>query len=201
LTKVSGVKEKVHSPLYDAFFVPGPKNGTRPKKFAKMMTDPQVIRFFVDSQGKTELETNLHALRIASRRNAFEVQTMHIVVSTVSVLPRSLRHRGNKPVTQGRSSDTFLSELKFNSVSSLLVEEKNLVEMPSFWFMAGAGNALGPQDSLVNFRFGEPVIIGPQQNFRVEMRFPQDVPMNGATATGPLRIWVILDGYLTRDVQ
>ena len=40
------------------------------------------------------------------------------------------------------------------------------------------------------------------------MLFPRDVPgvirsdpTKLANVTGPLRIWVVLDGYLTRDVQ
>ena len=54
----------------------------------------------------------------------------------------------------------------------------------------------------VNFPVtNEPVMIEAQQSFRVEMQFPRDVPRAVATATGPLRIWVVLDGYLTRDVQ
>jgi hypothetical protein len=44
-------------------------------------------------------------------------------------------------------------------------------------------------------------MIESQQNFRVEMLFPRDVPERLATVHGPLRIWVVLDGYLTRDVQ
>jgi len=56
------------------------------------------------------------------------------------------------------------------------------------------------------------VTIEPQQNFRVEMLFPQGVPGQATPPTkpspktlagteGPLRVWVMLDGYLTRDVQ
>jgi hypothetical protein len=65
----------------------------------------------------------------------------------------------------------------------------------------------GQPDPMATFRFAEPVRIEPQQNFRVEMLFPQGVPGdngvpgNLATIMGPLRIWVVLDGYLTRDVQ
>ena len=60
---------------------------------------------------------------------------------------------------------------------------------------------------MATFRFAEPVIIEPQQNFRVEMMFPQGVPGQDpqigslAKIRGPWRIWVVLDGYLTRDVQ
>jgi hypothetical protein len=45
------------------------------------------------------------------------------------------------------------------------------------------------------------VTIEPQQNFRVEILFPEGLPQRLGEATGPLRLWVILDGYLTRNVQ
>jgi hypothetical protein len=54
---------------------------------------------------------------------------------------------------------------------------------------------------MATFRFSEPVVIEPQQSFRVEMLFPREVPEVVANAIGPLRIWTVLDGYLTRDVQ
>jgi hypothetical protein len=51
-------------------------------------------------------------------------------------------------------------------------------------------------------------MIEPNQNFRVEILFPQGVPSSSTAGqlrlgdvTGPLRLWVVLDGYLTRDVQ
>jgi hypothetical protein len=62
---------------------------------------------------------------------------------------------------------------------------------------------------MATFRFSEPVAIEPNQNFRVEMTFPHGVPGSEdpsqlqrlAAVTGPFRLWVVLDGYLTRDVQ
>jgi hypothetical protein len=64
---------------------------------------------------------------------------------------------------------------------------------------------------MATFRFSEPVHIEPNQNFRVEILFPQGVPERSkqsppgpirlGDASGPLRLWVVLDGYLTRDVQ
>ena len=90
-----------------------------------------------------------------------------------------------------------------------------MIEVPTFYFPSGAGVSPGngtavnhgEPDPMATFRFAEPVIIEPQQNFRVEMLFPQGVPGqpgvsgNLASVSGPLRIWVLLDGYLTRDVQ
>ena len=110
----------------------------------------------------------------------------------------------------------LLQDFIFYSVTTLLVGEKVMIEMPTFFFPGGAGvtsasptvSSNGEANPQATFRFAEPVFIDPQQNFRVEILFPQGVPGNGnsephrlAGAKGPIRIWVVLDGYLTRDVQ
>ena len=291
MARVSGVKEKIHSPLYDAFFVPGARNGTSGKIFTEVMTDPRVIRFFVDVQNKTKLETNLQAAGVLPSLNTFEARAMRVVASTFS-LPRTAlpmirqaildaadAYRQIDPPTPPMDPDEtaqtqlvnkikaafaaaigapsvnghlrqailnaakiyrdlttdpndtdrtnlvnsildafdagyaaasgILSELIYNSVTTLLVGEKTMIEMPTFWFPAGAGVSPGngtavnhgEPDPMATFRFAEPVMIEPQQNFRVEMLFPQGLPGNLANVSGPLRIWVVLDGYLTRDVQ
>ena len=187
MAKANGVKEKLHMPLYDAFFVPekiNKKIGT----FDKAMIDKRVIRFFMDVQNKTRLETNLQAAGVLPSPNSFEAHALRVVVSSVKV--------------------KFLEALIYNSVTSLLVAEKVMVEMPTFWFTAGVGISPGNDkvtnhgepDPLSTFRFAEPVVIEPQQNFRVEMSFPHGVPQVIKEAVGPFRVWVVLDGYLTRDV-
>lgn len=202
MARVQGVKEKLHSPIYDAFFVPPTPAGQASITFGSEMNrrDPRVIRFFVDVQNKTKLETNLQAAGLLPSLNTFEARALRVVVST----PQSLTSPLNPP------ADVVLSELIYNSVTSLLVGEKTMIEMPTFWFPAGAGvspsslgavSNHGDPDPMATFRFAEPVIIEPQQNFRVEMLFPQSVPVDVSNAPGPLRVWVVLDGYLTRDVQ
>jgi hypothetical protein len=255
--KVQGVKEKLHYPIYDAFFVPDPEKVPN-KTFKDFMTDPRMIRFFVDVQNKTRLETNLQASGVLPSLNTFEARAMRVVVSTLG-LPRALINRDeiiNKAdqyfqyrtdaCCQDKSAtdcdriklrdaedkllsgiqteferacaaaSLILSELIYNSVTTLLVGEKIMIEMPTYFFPSGAGvhpgdgtvSNHGEPDPMATFRFAEPVIIEPQQNFRVEMSFPQGVPGQDknpaerlAGVKGPLRIWVVLDGYLTRDVQ
>lgn len=254
MAKVKGVKECIHGPIYDCLFVPGQRNGTTaPKIFQDVMTDPRVIRFFVDVQQKTKLETNLQAAGVLPSLNTFEARAMRVVISTpqaspdcqaivkagnvyredlsgISVpLPEPPREPENEDPTITAAQDklcnavkaefqrtvaafsasTILSDLIYNSVTSLLVGEKIMIEMPTFYFPSGAGvspgngiaTSHGEPDPMATFRFAEPVRIEPQQNFRVEMLFPQGVPDTVRLAPGPLRIWVILDGYLTRDVQ
>lgn len=201
MAKVQGVKEKLHSPIYDAFFVPGAK------KFGEAMTDPRMIRFFVDVQNKTKLETNLQAAGVLPSMNTFEARAMRVVVSSLG--------RKEKKVEDLNEAE-ILGDLIYNSVTTLIVGEKIMIEMPTFWFPSGAGVSPGfstvtnhgEPDPMATFRFAEPVIIEPQQNFRVEMLFPQGVPGQTppdskklAATEGPIRIWVVLDGYLTRDVQ
>jgi hypothetical protein len=202
--KVQGVKEKLHYPIYDAFFVPDTAT------FQSKLTDPRMIRFFVDIQNKTRLETNLQASGVLPSLNTFEARSMRVVVS-------SLEEDYNDT-----TEATFLSDLIYNSVTTLLVGEKTMIEVPTYFFPSGAGISQGAgaeeggktvlnhgqADPMSTFRFAEPVIIEPQQNFRVEISFPQgvpgqdtNVPKKLAGAKGPFRIWVVLDGYLTRDVQ
>lgn len=230
MAKVQGVKEKLHSPIYDAFFVKD--EGSPRKKFTDFMTDPRVIRFFVDIQSKTKLETNLQASGVLPSLNTFEARALRVVVSNLRPFDAMVKvtkgGEGGATATAtvveadfdatrgGFNEGEILADLIYNSVTSLIVGEKVMIEMPTFWFPSGAG--VSPGVSTVSnhgepspeatFRFAEPVYIEPQQNFRVEMAFPQGVPgvnpvnlLKLAHVKGPLRIWVVLDGYLTRDVQ
>ncbi|MFH0343578.1 MAG: hypothetical protein ACHBNF_15965 [Chromatiales bacterium] len=304
MAKVQGVKEKLHSPLYDAFLVPPDPA----KTFKDFMTDPRMIRFFVDVQNKTRLETNLQASGVLPSLNTFEARAMRVIASTfclpieaLSILRKAIIDAANAyriaapfpetkgdipppvdpaaPAAQGlineirrtfatvigtasvnghlnqaildegneyrnalplatvdntppavpipavqdtlvtgilsafeagcRAAGGVLPALIYNSVTTLLVGEKIMIESPTFYFPSGAGVSPGgaevtnhgEPDPMATFRFSEPVTIDPQQNFRVEMLFPQGVPGLLANTAGPLRIWVVLDGYLTRDVQ
>jgi hypothetical protein len=192
MAKIQGVKEKLHMPIYDAFFVPSGE------VFADKMRDPRMVRFFVDVQNKTRLETNLQASGVLPSQNTFEARAMRVVISPL-----------DKDANPNQSSEAILADLIYNSVTTLLVGEKIMIEMPTFWFPAGAGVSPGngtvtnhgQPDPMATFRFAEPVFIEPHQNFRVETLFPQGVSEVVKEANGPLRIWVVLDGYLTRDVQ
>ena len=210
MARVQGVKEKLHSPLYDAFFVPGVAGQAPAKKFSDVMTDPRAIRFFVDVQNKTRLETNLQAAGVLPSLNNFEARALRVVVSNPPCLidPAAILDAGNKycagyegnddqrrhrsssrrsrssAANRARQLSSIVAELIYNSVTTLLVGEKTMIEMPTYFFPAGAGVSPGngsvinhgEPDPMATFRFSEPVIIEPQQNFRVEIVFPRDVP-------------------------
>jgi hypothetical protein len=220
MAKVQGIKEKLHWPLYDAFVVPEQNGGSTPPTFASEMAkrDARILRFFVDVQNKTRLETNLQSSGQLPSLNSYEVRAMRVVVSPL--LRRDRKHDQKKEnEAHDFETDNVLADLIYNSVTSLLVGEKTMIEMPTYYFPAGAGVSPGNQglpshgqpDPMATFRFSEPVMIEPNQNFRVEILFPQGVPERSTSplqrplrlgdAAGPLRLWVVLDGYLTRDVQ
>ena len=97
-----------------------------------------------------------------------------------------------------------------------------MIEMPTYYFPAGAGVSPGNQglpshgqpDPMATFRFSEPVKIRAEPELprrdpvsarcaRAPKQTPSPTarPLRLGDATGPLRLWVVLDGYLTRDVQ
>jgi hypothetical protein len=140
----------------------------------------------------------------------------------VVVSNQRFNHASHDPKAKSSNlnESEILADLIYNSVTSLVVGEKTMIEAPTWWFPSGAGvspgfptvSNHGQPDPTATFSFAEPCFIEPQQNFRVEMLFPRDVPsvpkealdkhpIRLGNAQGPLRIWVALDGYLTRDVQ
>lgn len=104
----------------------------------------------------------------------------------------------------------FIGKLVYNSVVALYVGEKVMIEVPTWAVPSGggpvshSGNVItnGEASPTATFRFAEPIYIDKQQNFRVELEIPDtDVLKEIQRTYGPLFIWVLLDGYMTRDVQ
>ncbi len=105
---------------------------------------------------------------------------------------------------------TLIGNLVYNTVTSLYVGEKLMIEMPTWFFPAGAGpyseagksTTHGEPSPAATFRFAEPIFIDKQQNFRVENEAPDSQTLKQIQRIyGPFFIWVVLDGYMTRDVQ
>ena len=322
---VQGIREKVHLPIYDSLSV---QNG-------KQLRDAEgtsILKFFVNVQGKTKLETNLQSASLLPHYNTFEARAMRVVISDLppqfpalqlrrtelnvvsrdnrdvdirinttpgTELGKVLLDGSGDPATTGgevviadiefgldrvmallsearRSDDqvafivseeagvtlragtlttqinaqdvfrfgnielsladledlvaeldeklqppkeqlrpnngagTIIGKLIYNTVTTLYVGEKIMIQMPTWFFPAGAGpysesKALtthGKPSPLATFRFAEPIFIDKQQNFRVELEIPDtDTLKEIQRIYGPLKIWLVLDGYMTRDVQ
>jgi len=104
----------------------------------------------------------------------------------------------------------ILSKLIYNSVTTLFVGEKMMIQMPTWFFPSGGGPysedgqvvTHGVPSPQATFRFAEPVFIDTKQNFRVEIEIPEAGALGELQRLyGPFFIWVVLDGYRTRDVQ
>src|SRR5215510_194729 len=332
MATVRGIKEKVHLPIYDSIQV-------EPEQQLKEIENSSTLKFFVNVQGKTKLETNLQAASLLPHYNTFEARAMRVVISDLppqfpdddaapTISDEELPVTGTDasdneqslvlstadatgtvslstgtitpPVTeitadfeitlaramdmlrQARESDDKTAELPlddddvtlnagsfeltddqvsdaadlgdplsftvaeledyirdtdqipdrqqppleqirpnngagnlinrliFNTVTTLYVGEKIMIEMPTWFFPGGAGAyseggkviTHGEPSPVATFRFAEPLFIDKQQNFRVEMEIPQRDDLTEIQKIyGPLFIWVVMDGYMTRDVQ
>ena len=333
---VQGIREKVHLPLYDSFTLK-PQKQWREGEGGSSST----LRFFVDVQGKTKLETNLQTAGLLSHYNTFEARAMRLVISdlpaefpddpsagdvgfdvtdfddnvfvedaagVIGVIgsapdgtdfvvdnePDFAFATSNAPITadidlgldrliellkqaqesedgfaslsadddavtiaiiddddagervaelagliwlsiddlegllfdedqipekkrplpeqlnSSNGSGTIIGKLIYNTVTTFYVGEKIMIQMPSFFFPAGAGvysegasfAANGEPSPTATFRFAEPIFIDKQQNFRVEVEVPDaDTLKEIQRIYGPFNIWLVLDGYMTRDVQ
>ena len=323
MATVQGIRERIGQPVMDAFRVP-------PGKQLREIEAGSTLKFFVNVQGKTKLETNLQSASLLPHYNTFEGRSMRVVLSDLppefseDVLSKLSKEfevtdeegrriatdgsveeilagkktpepqvfvtakleldlkrlmelleearatkaketivvvdepeekgvklfKGDPPVAfpdpgseflkagpviilsvkdieemiaslekkappleQIRSNDgagNIINKFIFNTVTTLFVGEKIMIEMPTWFFPGGAGSysftsktiSHGEPSPLATFRFPEAVFIDKQQNFRVEIDIPDpDVHKAIQQIYGPLFIWVVLDGYLTRDVQ
>ena len=314
---VQGIRERVHLPIYDSVYV-------KPEEQLRDVESSSTLRFFVDVQRKTPLETNLQSASLLPHYNTFEARAMRVVISdlppefstessvddtdfdvlgfnglplgdpgtdhTISedeseTAPRTfvradlhltldrvidllkdafdsedgttsldlsneeevvsvysviddfdLRDaaitagafvevtsddllalldgfENERPLDEqifpNNGSGNVISKVIYNTVTSLFVGEKLMIQMPTWFFPAGAGPSTesgnttngtpSPQDT---FRFAEPIFIDKQQNFRVEIEIPDaDVLRDLQRIYGPFWIWLVLDGYMTRGVQ
>ncbi len=125
------------------------------------------------------------------------------VKDTKKIPPREQIFRNN-------GSGSILSKLIYNTVTTFYVGEKVMIQMPTWFFPGGAGAyseqghavSHGEPSPMATFRFAEPIFIDRQQNFRVELEIPDgDVVKELQRIYGPLYIWTVLDGFMTRGVQ
>lgn len=276
---VQGIREKVHLPIYDSLTV-------EPGKQFKETELSSILKFFVDVQKKTKLQTNLQSASLLPHYNTFEARAMRVVISdlppvfpdkvalTIPLLdrtsdPKDLKTNlaramellelarattegettvdvladGTEPtadstgttveatvssldieekilalkeappkeqVRLNNGAGTIIGKLIYNTVTTLYVGEKIMIQMPTWFFPAGAGpysesghfTTHGEPSPTATFRFAEPIFIDKQQNFRVELEIPDTETLKEIQSIyGPLNVWVVLDGYMTRDVQ
>ena len=77
MATVQGIREKVHLPIYDSIFV-------EPAKQLRKAEPGSTLKFFVNVQGKTKLETNLQSASLLPHYNTFEARAMRVVISDLA---------------------------------------------------------------------------------------------------------------------
>jgi hypothetical protein len=324
---VQGIREKVHLPIYDSVFVESGKQ----LRDVDELDNSGTLKFFVNVQKKSKLETNLQSASLLPHYNTFEARAMRVVISdlppvfddevtaksadtedvqpfvedengdevlvnndgavdeddkknvneisveleltlsrimellrearedsegftTVDVtndeevtlsatnstgneievdaesvaeagsvflsvrdlesLARALEEEPRIPPDEqlrpNNGSGNLISKIIFNTVTTLFVGEKIMIQMPTWFFPGGAGAysegatfvSHGEPSPMATFRFAEPIYIDKQQNFRVEIEVTdKEVLTEIQRIYGPLNMWVVLDGYMVRDVQ
>jgi hypothetical protein len=137
--------------------------------------------------------------------------TIFISTSVLEFLLSEIPERDAPPkfqIDQKKGITEFINKFIYNTVTTFFVGEKIMIQMPTYYFPSGSGvfnghsASHGEPDPMATFRFAEAINIDRQQNFRVEIEVPDsDVFKELQRVYGPLFIWVVLDGYLTRDVQ
>jgi hypothetical protein len=116
----------------------------------------------------------------------------------------------NEQIFPNNGFGGLIGKFIYNTVTTFFVGEKIMIQVPTWFFPAGAGpysedgrvTTHGYPSPQATFRFAEAVKIDAQQNFRVEIEVPESEVLSDLQRLyGPIFIWVVLDGYMTRDVQ
>jgi len=140
--------------------------------------------------------------------------SVDLTVADLEGLIADLKDQRQQPskeqIRPNDGAGTIIGKLVYNTVTTFFVGEKTMISMPTWFFPSGAGpysetgkfTTHGEPSPTATFRFAEPIYIDKQQNFRVEIEVPDsDTLKEIQKIYGPLKIWVVLDGYMTRDVQ
>jgi hypothetical protein len=115
----------------------------------------------------------------------------------------------NEQIFPHNGFGALIGKFIYNTVTTFYVGEKSMIQVPTYFFPAGAGpysedgrvTTHGYPNPQATFRFAEPVMVATQQNFRVEIEVPESDTLSDLQRLyGPLFIWTVLDGYMTRDV-
>lgn len=170
------------------------------------VTDEGVTMTAIDASGN-ELEVDEVSVTEAGGAVPVSVRDLE---SMISVLEEEPRIPPQEQIRPGDGAGNLISKIIFNTVTTLYVGEKIMIQMPTWFFPGGAGAysegakfvSHGEPSPMATFRFAEPIYIDKQQNFRVEIEVPdKDVLRDIQRIYGPLNLWVVLDGYMVRDVQ
>jgi len=171
------------------------------------MANEDEVTLSASDSGGNEIEVDTDSVVEAGGEIFLSVRNLESLVRALD------EERKVPPKEQIRPSDgagNLISKIIFNTVTTLFVGEKIMIQMPTWFFPGGAGAysegatfvSHGEPSPMATFRFAEPIYIDKQQNFRVEIEVTdKEVLTEIQRIYGPLNVWVVLDGYMVRDVQ
>jgi hypothetical protein len=166
----------------------------------------------VDEEGVTLFANNteLTSAEVKNVINAGGSVDLTVADLETSIDDLDKKAPSKEQIRPNDGAGTVIGKLVYNTVTTFFVGEKTMISMPTWFFPSGAGpysetgkfTTHGEPSPTATFRFAEPIYIDKQQNFRVEVEVPDsDTLKEIQRIYGPLKIWVVLDGYMTRDVQ
>jgi len=175
-------------------------------------SDDKATFIDVDEDGVTLFANNaeLTSAEVSNVINAGGSVDLTVADLESSINDLDKKSPSKEQIRPNDGAGTIIGKLVYNTVTTLFVGEKVMISMPTWFFPAGAGpysetgkfTTHGEPSPTATFRFAEPIYIDKQQNFRVEIEAPDsDTLKEIQKIYGPLKIWVVLDGYMTRDVQ
>jgi hypothetical protein len=192
--------EVTASQLADLF-----KEATEGEGFAELDVDDDAVTLIAADDTEIDDQNVIDKISLAGG-------TVVLYTEDLEEMNKSLDRKSilKEQLDLNNGAGTLIGKLIYNTVTTLFVGEKQMISMPTWFFPAGAGpysetgrfTTHGEPSPNATFRFAEPIYIDKQQNFRVEIEIPDaDVLRDIQKIYGPMNIWVVLDGYMTRDVQ
>ena len=171
------------------------------------VTNDEEVTLSATSSSGDEIEVDADSVADAGGTIFLGARDLESLVRALEEEPRIPPDEQFRP---SNGASNLISKIIFNTVTTLFVGEKIMIQMPTWFFPGGAGAysegatfvSHGEPSPLATFRFAEPIYIDKQQNFRVEIEVTdKEVLTEIQRIYGPLNMWVVLDGYMVRDVQ
>jgi|SRR5688572_23955188 len=171
------------------------------------VTNDEEVTLSATTSGGEEIEVDADSVADAGGTIFLSVRDLENLARALDEEPRIPPDEQLRP---SNGSGNLISKIIFNTVTTLFVGEKIMIQMPTWFFPGGAGAysegatfvSHGEPSPMATFRFAEPIYIDKQQNFRVEIEVTdKEVLTEIQRIYGPLNMWVVLDGYMVRDVQ
>jgi hypothetical protein len=124
---VQGIRERVHAPLYDSLKVD-------PEDQLRKQESSGTLKFFVNVQNKTKLETNLQSSSLLPHYNTFEARAMRVVISDLKpAFPSDVSKEDTQDATiDGSSIDRTGAKVASNAANKVTADlDIDLATLPT----------------------------------------------------------------------